>query len=36
VTIYPMQSTLAVQEIVIEGKVDPDRKVARPSHNNIL
>jgi hypothetical protein len=36
VTIYPMQSTLAVQEIVIDGKVDPDRKVARPSHNNIL
>ena len=36
VTIYPMQSTLAVQEIVIDGKVDPDRKVVRPSHNNIM
>jgi hypothetical protein len=31
-----MGSTLAIKELVIEGKIDASRKVQRPSHENII
>ena len=35
VAIYPYFSKIMIQEIVIEGKPDPGKQVAEPSHDNI-
>lgn len=36
ISIYTYKSAIAIREIVVEGKVDPNKKVTGPSHNNIF
>lgn len=36
ISIYTYKSAIAVREIVVEGKVDPNKKVTGPSHNNVF